>query len=310
MKVAAAQTRPVWLDKDATAERVVSWIERAAGDGVQLVAFPETFLPGYPTWVCRTDGARFDDPQQKRAYAEYLDAAVELDGPQLARVTEAVRDLRVFVYLGVAERGTGTGRGTVFCTLVAIAPGDGVVGAHRKLVPTYDERLAWGWGDGNGLRVHPVDGWRVGGLNCWENWMPQARHALYADGEELHVSVWPGSAELTTDITRFVAREGRVWHLAVGGLLDGGDVPETFTYGRELATMGALHDGGSAIAAPSGAWVVEPVRGREGLVTAELDRALLDGERQNFDPAGHYARPDVFDVRVDRRRREAATFVD
>ena len=310
MRVAAVQARPVWLDKRATAERAVAWIERAASDHIELVAFPETFLPGYPSWVCRTDGARFDDPLQKRAYAEYLDAAVELDGPELTRITEAVRDLGVFVYLGVAERGTGTGRGTAFCTLVAIDPNDGVIGVHRKLVPTYDERLVWGWGDGHGLRVHRFGGWRVGGLICWENWMPQARHALYADGEELHVSVWPGSAALTSDVTRFVAREGRVWHLAVGGLLNGEDVPNDFTFADQLTPLGVLHEGGSAIAAPTGEWVVQPVSGREGLITADLGRTLLDSERQNFDPAGHYARPDVFEVRVDRRRREAATFID
>lgn len=310
MRVAAAQAHPVWLDKGATTERVVSWIERAANDGVDVLAFPETFLPGYPSWVCRTDGARFDEPQQKRAYGQYLDAAVELDGPEVARITEAVRDLDVFVYLGVAERGTGTGRGTIFCTLTAIDPRGGLVGRHRKLVPTHDERLVWGWGDGHGLRVHRVGGWRVGGLICWENWMPQARHALYADGEELHISVWPGSVGLTRDVTRFVAREGRVWHLAAGGLLTGDDVPDDFLFADQLSQLGVLHDGGSAIAAPDGAWVVEPVSGREALVAADIDHASLDSERQNFDPAGHYARPDVFDVRVDRRRREAATFVE
>jgi nitrilase len=310
MRVAAAQAHPAWLDKTATTERVVCWIERAANDGIDLLAFPETFLPGYPSWVCRTDGARFDEPQQKRAYGQYLDAAVELDGPEIARITEAVHDLGVFVYLGVAERGTGTGRGTVFCTLAAIDPGHGVIGRHRKLVPTYDERLVWGWGDGHGLRVHRVGGWRVGGLICWENWMPQARHALYADGEELHISVWPGSVRLTRDVTRFVAREGRVWHLAVGGLLTGDDVPDDFLFADQLSPLGVMHDGGSAIAAPDGTWVVEPVAGREALVAADINHALVDSERQNFDPAGHYARPDVFDVRVDRRRREAASFVE
>jgi nitrilase len=122
--------------------------------------------------------------------------------------------------------------------------------------------------------------------------------------------VWPGSVALTSDVTRFVAREGRVWHLAVGGLLSGGDVPDKFMFADRLRSLGVLHDGGSAIAAPTGNWVVEPVAGHEGLITADLDRALLHGERQNFDPAGHYARPDVFDVRVDRRRREAATFLE
>lgn len=310
MRVAAAQVRPAWLDKHATTERVVRWLERAADDAIDLLAFPETYLPGYPSWVCRTDGARFDDPRQKRAFAQYLDAAVDIDGPELTRITEAVRDLGVFTYLGVAERGTATGRGTVFCTLVALDPHHGLVGAHRKLVPTHDERLVWGWGDGHGLRTHRWGDWAVGGLICWENWMPQARHALYADGEDLHVSVWPGSVGLTRDITRFVAREGRVCHLAVGGLLSGDDIPDGFVFAEEMSALGVIHEGGSAIAGPTGQWLVEPVVNREGLITVDLDRVQIDGERQLFDPAGHYARPDVFDVRVDRRRREAARFVE
>ena len=187
MRIAAAQARPYWLDPSATTKKVIAWLENAAAQQVELVAFPETFLSGYPSWLEHTGGARFDDAMQKRAYAAYLDAAVEVTGPEILLVTEAARDLGIFVYLGTIERDVTVGRGTVFCTLVAIDPHAGVVGAHRKLMPTYEERLVWGIGDGNGLRVHQAGAARVGGLNCWENWMPQARHALYALGEELHV---------------------------------------------------------------------------------------------------------------------------
>jgi nitrilase len=312
MRIAAAQTKPVWLDKRATTAKVVSWLHDASAAGVELLAFPESFLPGYPFWVCRTDGARFEDPRQKQAYAAYLDAAVELDGPELAEVAEAAADLGVFTYLGVTERGSGAGRGTAWCTLVAIDPGRGLVGAHRKLVPTHDERLVWGVGDGHGLRTHQAGGWRVGGLSCWENWMPLARHALYADGEELHVGVWPGSTGLTSEITRFTAREGRVWCLAAGGLLSGEDVPDGFPFAAELRGMpvAATFDGGSAVADPAGRWLVEPVSGREELVVADLDPGLVRAERQSFDPTGHYARPDVFGVRVRRARLTAARFED
>jgi len=179
-------------------------------------------------------------------------------------------------------------------------------------MPTYEERLVWGQGDGHGLRVHPVAGARVGGLNCWENWMPQARHALYAQGEELHVSVWPGNPRNTADITRFIALEGRVFSLAANGLLGLADIPTGFPLREELAAspVTTYCRGGSAVAAPDGSWLVEPVADEERLVIADLDLALLGRERQNFDPAGHYSRPDVFRVEVDRQRRAAAVFRD
>jgi nitrilase len=312
MRIAAAQTSPAWLDRAATTATVLDWLGRAADARVELLAFPEAFLSGYPFWVCRTDGARFDDPRHNRAYADYLDAAVELDGRELARIVEAARDLRVFTYLGVTERGVGTARGTVFCTLVAIDPRRGVVGAHRKLMPTHDERLVWGAGDGHGLRVHPCAGLRVGGLSCWENWMPQARLALYAGGEDLHVSVWPGSCRLTAQITRFIALEGRVYSLAAGGLLAMDDVPADFPFHDQLTALSddRSFDGGSAVAGPDGSWLVEPVSGVEQLVVAEIDVARVRAARHHFDPTGHYGRPDVFELRVDRRRHTVARFDD
>jgi len=312
VRIAAAQARAVWLDPAATTRKVLTWLEDASAQQVDLVAFPETFLSGYPFWLELTGGARFDDPAQKQAYAAYLDAAVVIDGPELTLVVEAARDLGIFVYLGVTERGRDSGSGTVFCTLVAIDPTVGVVSSHRKLMPTHEERLVWGIGDGHGLRTHQAGGARVGGLNCWENWMPQARHALYAGGEDLHVSVWPGNPRNTADITRFVAIEGRVWSLAVCGLLSLRDVPSGFPLRAELEEVG-VEDycrGGSAVAGPDGRWLVEPVVGEERLVVADIDLEAVRAERQNFDPTGHYGRPDVFAVTVDRRRREASRFTD
>jgi nitrilase len=310
MRIAAAQARSVWLDPGRTTTKVVRWLEDAAAQGVELVAFPETFLSGYPFWLELTGGARFDDARQKQAYAAYLEAAIELEGPELAQIAEAARDLGVFVYLGTTERGADSARGTVFCSLVAIDPSRGVVSAHRKLMPTYEERLVWGQGDGHGLRVHEVGRARVGGLNCWENWMPQARQAMYAQGEDLHVSVWPGNPRNVVDIARFIALEGRVYSLAANGLISLDDVPNDFPVYAELAALDTTTycRGGSAVVAPDGSWVVEPVADEERLVVADLDLARVREERQNFDPAGHYSRPDVFHVEVDRRRRRPAHF--
>ncbi len=311
MRIAAAQVHQAWGRPDTGAERVCDWIGRAAGEGVDLLAFGETHLGGYPFWISLTDGARFDADDQKQAYAYYLEAAVELDGPQLRLIAEAAADQRVFIYLGIAERRSDTARGSVYATLVAIDPDRGIVSAHRKVQPTYEERLAWAAGDGNGLRVHTFSGregdrMRVGGLNCWENWLPQARLAMYAAGEDIHVSAWPGAVRNTVDITRFIGMEGRVFSLAAGSLISRADVPDDFPLSAQLAD-GDWTDGGGAIAAPDGRWLAEPATS-EGLVIADVDATRVREERQNFDPSGHYGRPDIFKLSVDRRRLAVADF--
>lgn len=312
MRVAAVQLAPVLLDRAATLARVVERTREAAAAGARLAVFPETVLPGYPTWLARTHGAAFDDPLQKRLHARYLEGALELPGPELEALREVAAEHAMTLVVGVAERGTASGRGTLWATALWVHP-DGRWLAHRKLVPTYEERLAWGPGDGHGLVVQEVDGWRVGALNCWENWMPAARMALYAQGEELHLSLWPGSPGLTRDISRHTAREGRVYVVAASGVLREGDLPADLPAREELvasAPEGVLHTGGSRALAPDGAELGALDDPDEGVLVVELDRERLLAERQNFDPAGHYHRPDVFRLEVDRRRAQAARFVD
>lgn len=311
-RVAAAQIRPIWLDPTASTRKAIDWLEDSVAQDVQLVAFPETFLGGYPFWVEHTNGAKFEDSRQKRAYAEYLSASIETTGPEVSSIVEASKDLGVFVYMGALERATDHARGTVFCSLLAIDPAAGLVGVHRKLMPTYEERLVWGFGDGYGLRVHQLPGLAVGGLNCWENWMPQARYALYAQGEDLHVSVWPGHPRNTVDLTRFIAQEGRVYSLAANGLISLADVPRGFSLYEDLADLSFTDfcTGGSGLAAPDGTWIEQPTANEERLVVGDVDRAAVYAARQNFDPCGHYSRPDVFDVRINRTRHQAARFDD
>lgn len=312
MKIAAVQARPVWLDRAATVKKIVALMADAAARGAELVVFSETFLCGYPFWACRTNGAAFNDPMQKHAYALYLEAAVSATGPELRVVREAAGDLGLFVFLGVSERDPGGASGSVYCSLAAIDPGRGLIGMHRKLVPTHDERLVWSRGDGHGLRAYEYKGVRIGGLICWENWMPLARHALYADGIDVLVSVWPGWSNLTRDITRFTAIEGRVYSVAASGLLSLDDARSDFPMLDAIRESypNDVFDGGSGIVAPDGNWVAGPVVGREEVIIAEVDLHRVHEERLMFDVAGHYARPDVFSCRVNRHRQASAVFDD
>jgi nitrilase len=312
LTVAAAQLGGRWLDVGARMKRLAEAAHVAASAGAHVLAFPETYLSGYPFWLTRTHGANFEDAAQRECYAYYLDSAIEVGGPEQRELEALATDLGLTLYVGVTERGRGVASGSTYCTLLAITPGDGLVGHHRKLVPTYDERLVWAPGDGAGLRTHVVGAARVGGLNCWENWMPQARHALYADGEQVHFSTWPGASSINADITRFTAQEGRVFAISASGILTVDDVPDDFPLHDELHANSAAmpFDGGSGVAAPDGTWLVEPVSGEEGLIVADLDLRLVAQARLTFDPTGHYSRPDVFGVTVDRTRREAVAFTD
>jgi nitrilase len=183
---------------------------------------------------------------------------------------------------------------------------------HRKLMPTYEERLTWSPGDGHGLQVHPLGPFTVGGLNCWENWMPLARAALYGLGEDLHIALWPGGVHNTQGVTRFIAMEARSYVVSVSGIMRQSDFPEDTPHRSAIIANSAeiLANGGSCIAGPDGAWVVEPVVGDERLIVAALDHRRVREERQNFDPAGHYARPDVTRLTVNRQRQSTINLLD
>ncbi len=309
MRVAIGQIAPVLLDRDATTERIVRAIEAAGQQDAKLICFGETLLPGYPVWLSRTDGASFNDKDQKTIHALYLEQAVSIERGDLAPICDALRAAGMWCVLGVAERPLDRGGHTIYCSSIVIDSHGEVRSVHRKLMPTYEERLAWGVGDGAGLQAHDLGSFTLGALNCWENWMPMARAALHAQGVDLHVAIWPGCERLTHDITRFIAMESRSYVISASGLIRAEDVPEgvpmreRFAIGDEL-----MYDGGSCIAAPDGSWLLEPVVGGQGVIIADLDPAEVSQERQNFDPSGHYARPDVLQLRVDRTRQSGVSF--
>ena len=305
LRVAVAQIAPIWLDRARTTAKIVDYVEKAADERADLVCFGEALLPGYPFWVERTDGARFDSALQKQLYAQYATEAVIVERGDLEPVRESCRNRSIACYLGVIERALDRGAHSLYCSLVYIGK-DGVIGSvHRKLMPTYEERLVWATGDGHGLRVHPLGSFTVGGLNCWENWLPLARSALYGQGEDLHVAVWPGNLRNTRDLTKFVALESRSFVVSVSGLMRREDIPAGLSHVDVLtATADAvMADGGSAVAGPDGDWLLEPIVGEERLSVVEIDHRRVLEERQSLDVAGHYSRPDVTRLVVNRARQ-------
>ncbi|MCK0097009.1 carbon-nitrogen hydrolase family protein [Yoonia sp. F2084L] len=312
LTVGIAQVAPIWLNRHATLGKVEIAVEQAASEGCQLVTFGEALVSGYPFWIERTDGARFNDQRQKHHYSRYLDQGVVIERGDLEGVAKLARKHKISVYLGIMERAPDRGSHSLYCSLVYIDANGSVQSVHRKLHPTYEERLAWAQGDGHGLVVHDLGPFRVGGLNCYENWLPLARSALYAQGESLHVSVWPGGLHNTQDLPVFIAKESRSYVIACSGLMRAQDFPKD-TPDLDLILADGdniISNGGSTIVAPDGTFLIDPVLNEEALIVATIDAAIVRGERQNLDQAGHYARPDVLRLTVDRRRQRQVDFSD
>ena len=310
LNIAIAQLAPVWLNKKLTLQKIETAIKEAASQKAQLVCFGETLLPGYPFWLELTDGARFNDARQKEIFAHYLKEAVNIEAGDLSAICLLANQLHIAIYIGCAERATDRAGHSVYCSLVYIDATGVIQSVHRKLMPTYEERLVWSIGDGHGLQVHPLGAFTVGGLNCWENWLPLARTTLYAQGENLHVAVWPGNVRNTIDLTRHIALENRMYVLSVSGLMRKTDILDNVPH-HNLMRQNApnfLSNGGSCLAAPDGTWLIEPIAEKEAVVTATIDLNEVRKERQNFDPSGHYARPDVFSLNVNTQRQKLVYF--
>lgn len=312
LKVGLCQITPVWLNKEKTILKIIDYLQKAAFEKCDLAAFGECVLPGYPFWIDFTNGAEFNSDIQKEMYAHYLQEAVEIEKGDLDPICQIARQNKMAIYLGCLERGADRGNHSVYCTLVYINEAGVICSTHRKLMPTYEERLVWGIGDGNGLQVHPLKDFHVGGLNCWENWMPLTRSAMYAQGENVHIAVWPGSKRNTEDITRHIAKESRSFVISVSGFMKkehiSHDIPHSNLMLKNAPDI--MADGGSCLAAPDGSWIIEPVVGEEAFIAATIDLAEVRKERHNFDPSGHYSRPDVMQLQVNRKRQSLVDFKD
>lgn len=312
LTIGIAQIAPVWLNREATLAKIIDYVQKAGQKECQLVVLGEALLPGYPFWLELTDGARFNSAVQKEIHAHYLQNAVQIEAGHLQPLCTAAAENQIAVVVGCIEWPLDRGGHSVYAALVYIDNKGVIQSVHRKLMPTYEERLTWSAGDGHGLRVHPLGPFTVGGLNCWENWMPLARAALYGQGEDLHIAIWPGSKRNTHDITRFIALEARSFVVSASGLMRKSDFP-TNTPHLDLILANCpemLANGGSCIVGPDGEWLAEPLVGAEKLILATLDYTAVLRERQNFDPAGHYSRPDVTQLTVNRQRQTTLKIID
>ncbi|HUQ84166.1 MAG TPA: carbon-nitrogen hydrolase family protein [Gemmatimonadaceae bacterium] len=282
----------------------------AARAGAALVTFPETWLPGYPAWldVCR-DAGLWDHPPVKAIYRRMAENSVVVDGASGHELGAIARRHRIAMVVGVVEQvERGPARGTLFNSLLTYGPDGALLNHHRKLVPTYTERLVWGPGDANGIRASDVPthagSARVGGLVCWEHWMPLARQALHDSGEDIHVAAWPTVKEMLQIASRHYAFEGRCFVLAAGSLMRASGLPPELEAHPDIVASADqfVLRGGSAIIAPNGSYVHEPVYDRPALLVADLELGLTREESMALDVSGHYSRPDVFSFSVSATR--------
>ncbi|MBO1255049.1 carbon-nitrogen hydrolase family protein [Alteromonas sp. 5E99-2] len=315
LKVALGQIAPVWLNREKTIDKILDAANTAVSKHADLITFGEGLLPGYPFWIERTNGAKFNSSVQKSLHSLYVQQAVNIENGDLDRICNFAKSKQIAFVLGLIEKPDDRGGHSVYCSVVYIDKSGIIQSVHRKLQPTYEERLTWSPGDGHGLRTHKLGDFTLGALNCWENWMPLVRSAMYAQGENLRVAVWPGGEQNTLDITRFIAKEGRSYVMSVSGLMRPGDFPKETPHLDLIldSTNGNqefLANGASCIAAPDGTWLIEPQVGVEGVFTAEIALSNVFEERQNFDPVGHYSRPDVTQLTVNRKRQSTININD
>lgn len=303
IRVAAVQATPVFLDRDATIDKVCTLVGDAAREGAGLIVFPEAFVPGYPDWVWRTPAWR-----DGALYQRLWDQSVSLGDDATRRLGEAAAAAGAWVAVGVNERDGASA--TLYNTLLYLAPDGSLAGSHRKLMPTGGERTVWGTGDGSTLTVVDAGFARVGGLICWENYMPLARAAMYAQGVEIFLAPTWDSSDTWVATLRHIAKEGRVYVIGTNACIRGSDIAQDVPRRDEL--WGGEDDwvsrGNTAIVGPDGEVVAGPLREQEGILYAGLDIARLRTERREFDPVGHYARPDIFRLQVDVTPRAPVAF--
>ena len=297
VKAACVQAEPAILDRDATLERLDALTAEAAREGAQLVVFPEAFVPAYPSSVWARALAGWADPRAKAAFAVLAREAVPVPGPAAERIAETAARHAVWLVTGITEVDPER-PGTLYNTLLFHAPDGALALHHRKLVPTNHERLVWGPGDGRGLRAVSTELGRLGGLICWENYMPLARFALYESGVEIYIASTADDGDAWQATLVHIAREARAFVIAPSHFQRAASYPADFPLSELLAGHDVIGRGGSAILAPDGSYLAGPLYDAEGILYAELEPGRLLEERQRFDPAGHYHRPDVLALRV------------
>jgi len=306
-KIAAVQASPVFMDLNATIEKACHLIEKSAAEGASLVVFPEAFIPGYPLWVWYIPSGKTH--ALRELYTRLHEHSIRIPSDAVSRLCQVAGDCKVTVAIGVNERNSESSDSTLYNTLLYVGPDSQIIGKHRKMIPTAGERLVWGQAPDNDLRVFELPIGRLSGLLCWENYMPLARYALIAWGEQIHLAPTWDRGEPWISTMRHVAKEGRCFVLGVCQVFHKDDIPDTFAFKSEYlhSVEGLINPGLSVIVDPDGRIVAGPLDGEEGILYADVAADQLIGPRWQLDVAGHYARPDLFELRVNRQPRPMIT---
>lgn len=311
VKTAVVQAAPVLFNREASLEKAYQLTQEAGGQGAQVILFPEAFIPAYPRGL--TFGTVVGSRSQagRQTWQAYWENAVDVPGPACTALGAAARQAKAYLAIGVIERDSQSSRGTLYCTLLYFNPDGELIGKHRKLKPTAAERLIWGEGDGSTLTVVDTEFGKMGGLICWENYMPLARMALYGKGVELYLAPTADSRDTWQATLRHIACEGRCFVLGCNQFVT------RAMYPTDLAGVEALVDGpeimcrgGSAIISPLGETLAGPLFDQEGILYADLDRTEIARSKFDFDVTGHYARPDVFQLIVNEKPQAPVNYLE
>ncbi|AKV09477.1 nitrilase [Pseudomonas fluorescens NCIMB 11764] len=310
-KVAIIQRPPVLLDRGATIARAVQSVAEAAAAGASLIVLPESFIPGYPSWIWRLAAGK-DGAVVGQLHTRLLANAVDIAKGDLNELCEAARVHAVTIVCGINECERQTGGGTLYNSVVVIGTDGAVLNRHRKLMPTNPERMVHGFGDASGLRTVDTPVGRVGALICWENYMPLARYSLYAQGVEIYVAPTYDTGDGWISTMRHIALEGRCWVLGSGTALRGSDIPDDFPARAQLFAEPDewINDGDSVVVNPQGRIVAGPLHREAGILYADIDVALVAPARRALDVTGHYARPDIFELQVRRTPATPVRYID
>jgi len=308
-KVAIVQESPVLLDREKTIELATSLIEEAAAADARLVVFPEAFVSGYPAWIWRLRPGG-DWSINEELYTRLVNNAIDLENNELSPLCNAARKNKITVICGLNERDADLSRATIYNTVVIIGDDGRIHNRHRKLMPTNPERMVWGFGDGSGLNVVDTPIGKVGTLTCWENYMPLARYALYAQGVEIYIAPTYDSGDDWIGTMQHIAREGRCWVISSGVALTHSDIPADFPERDTLYpdTEQWINPGDSVVVAPGGKIIAGPMRKEKGLLYAEIDSSLVISAKRTLDVAGHYSRPDVFTLNINTQPQSPIKF--
>jgi nitrilase len=309
VRIAVVQSAPVLFDKASSLSKIASWSKQAAEQGARLIVFPEVFIPGYPRGLTLGTKVGSRNTNGRKDWARYWENSIDIPGGDTDILGEIAKEANAYLVVGVVERDSEFSRATLYNSIVYIGPDGQLLGKHRKLVPTGSERLLWGQGDGSTLTVIDTPFGRIGGLICWENYMPLARAAMYAKGIDILVTPTADARDTWQSALQHIACEGRCFIVSSNQYVTKDTYPEDLAcYDEMFGEPEVLSRGGSAVVGPLGEYITRPLYDREGLLLADLDMSLVTQSRYDFDAVGHYSRPDVFQLQVNEEPQHIVRF--